>query len=300
MTDEFLTDDFLTVRDILRHAVSSFRRAGLAFGQGTGDAVDEAAFIALEGLDLPIDDVNPRLDARLAVSERRRLLELIRARIETRKPAAYLLNKAYIQGLPFYVDERVIVPRSFLGELLAGGPNDLIDSLEGASSALDLCCGSGCLAILAARRFRDAAIDACDISADALEVAERNVADYGLEDRVALHLGDLFAPIGKRRFDVIVSNPPYVDAEAMAELPPEFIAEPRLALAGGEDGLDVVRRIIAEAPDHLTPHGGLLCEIGRGREILEAEHPDLEFLWIDTAQSEGEVFWLSAAALGVA
>ncbi|MEQ1931977.1 MAG: 50S ribosomal protein L3 N(5)-glutamine methyltransferase [Parvularculaceae bacterium] len=238
------------------------------------------------------------IDARLLAGERRRLADLIAARTETRRPAAYLLNRAYIQGLPFFVDERVIVPRSFIGEIIAGDDGlPFTDDPGAAASVLDLCTGSGCLAILAARAFANADIHASDISADALEVAERNVGDYGLEDRITLHCGDLFAPIGKMRFDLIISNPPYVDAEAMAELPPEFGAEPRLALAGGEDGLDVVRRIIAQADAHLTPAGGLLCEIGRGREILEAEFPGLECLWLDTEESEGEVFWATHDAL---
>jgi ribosomal protein L3 glutamine methyltransferase len=293
-----VSDELLTVRDFFRHAVSEFRRAELFFGHGATNALDEAAFIVLEALALPIDDINPWLDARLLATERTRLLELIKSRAETRRPAAYLLNKAYIQGEAFFVDERVIVPRSFIGELLAGGPIfPFTEDMESVASVLDLCTGSGCLAILAARTFANADIHGADISADAIDVAERNVADYGLEDRITLHCGDLFAPLGKKRFDLILSNPPYVDAEAMAELPPEFRAEPRLALSGGEDGLDIVRRILAEADKHLTPAGGLLCEIGRGREILEAEFPGLELVWLDTEESEGEVFWATHEAL---
>ena len=269
-----MSDELLTVRDFFRYAVTEFRRAELHFGHGGADAVDEAAFIVLEALSLPIGDINPWLEARLVADEKKRLSELIASRVATRRPAAYLLNRAYIQGEGFYVDERTIVPRSFIGELLAAGlPLPFAEDPEGVASVLDLCTGSGCLAVLAARAFANADIHATDISADALEVAERNVADYGLEDRITLHCGDLFAPLGKKRFDLIISNPPYVDAEAMAELPPEYAAEPRLALAGGEDGLDIVRRIVADADRRLTPQGGLLCEIGRGREILEAEYP---------------------------
>ncbi|NWG71854.1 MAG: 50S ribosomal protein L3 N(5)-glutamine methyltransferase [Parvularculaceae bacterium] len=293
-----MTDELATVRDFFRYAVSQFRRGELHFGHGASNAADEAAFMVLEGLSLPINDINPWLEARLLAAEKKRLLDLIAARVETRKPAAYLLNRAYIQGAPFYVDERVIVPRSFIGEMLASGlPLPFAEDRDSVASVLDLCAGSGCLAVLAARAFANADIHATDISADALEVAERNVADYGLEDRITLHAGDLFAPLGKKRFDLILSNPPYVDAEAMAELPPEYRAEPRLALAGGEDGLDIVRRILAEADRHLTPEGGLLCEIGRGREILEAEFPGLDLIWLDTEESEGEVFLATYEAL---
>lgn len=294
-----MSADFLTVRDFFRHAVSEFRRAGLAYGHGTSDAVDEAAFIVLEGLDLPIGDINPWLDARLSPPERSRLAELVAARVATRKPAAYLLNKAYVQDAAFYVDERVIVPRSYIGEILAAGvPASPLALVPGRiERILDLCTGSGCLSILAARTFADAEIDAVDVSRDALDVAERNVADYGLEDRVRLHVGDLFAPLGAARYDLIISNPPYVDAEGMARLPAEFRAEPALALAGGDDGLDIVRRILDAAPEHLTPSGALLCEIGRGADILEADYPELEFVWLDSEESVGEVFLLQASAL---
>jgi ribosomal protein L3 glutamine methyltransferase len=229
---------------------------------------------------------------------------VIARRVTSRKPAAYLVNKIYMRGLPFYVDERTIVPRSFIGELLDshfGGENDeggsLIDDPGAIESVLDLCTGSGCLAVLAARSFPQARIDAVDISKDALGVAARNIADYGLGERIKLHRGDLFGPIGEARYDLIISNPPYVDAEGMAELPRECRAEPKLALDGGADGLDVVRRILKEARRHLTSKGGLLCEIGRGREVLESAFPQLPLLWLDTEESEGEVFWVGAADL---
>jgi ribosomal protein L3 glutamine methyltransferase len=242
--------------------------------------------------------------ARVTAAESAKLLDLIEARVTTRKPAAYLVNKIYMRGLPFYVDERVIVPRSFIGELLDshfggdGEAGSLIDDPMAVERVLDLCTGSGCLAILAAQHFPDAVVDAVDVSKGAIEVAARNVADYGLEDRLTLHRGDLFAPLGDSRYDLIISNPPYVDAEGMAALPPECRAEPKLAFDGGTDGLDVVRRILSEAADHLTPGGGLLCEIGRGRERIEAAFPGLPLLWLDTEDSEGEVFWISAADLG--
>ena len=291
-----MTGDLATIRDFFRHAATSFARAGLVFGHGATNAIDEAAFLILEALSLPIDDINPWLDARLTEDERGRLSALIEARIKTRKPAAYLVNKAYIQGVPFFVDERVIVPRSYIGEIL-GGEAAFLPPAEDVGSALDLCTGSGCLAILAALAFPDAAVVGADLSADALAVAARNVGEHGLDDRVRLVEGDLFAPLDLRKFDLILANPPYVDAAAMSAFPPEYRAEPSMAHAGGADGLDLVRRIIAGARAHLTEGGGLLCEIGSGRDILERDFPELPFLWLDTEDSEGEVFWLTRADL---
>jgi len=296
--------DFVTPRDFLRGAVSLFRAHGLVFGHGTTDALDEAAFIILEGLSLPIDRLEPFLDARLLPAERARLAGLIHDRVTTRKPASYLLNQAYVGGVPFYVDERVIVPRSFIGELLrtglfsGDGASSLIDP-EHVTSALDLCTGSGCLAILMAQAFPHAMIDAVDLSPDALDVAKINLDASGLSDRIGLVEGDLFAPLKGRRYDLIITNPPYVGAQVMSDLPPEYAHEPEMALGSGEDGLDIVRQILASAGAHLNAGGGLLCEMGEDREILEAEFPDLPFLWLDTEQSSGEVFWLSAEALGV-
>jgi ribosomal protein L3 glutamine methyltransferase len=291
-----MTGDLATIRDFFRRAVTSFTRAGLVFGHGATNAIDEAAFLILEALSLPIDDINPWLDAHLTADERGRLAALIEARVKTRKPAAYLVNKAYIQSVPFYVDERVIVPRSYIGEILAGDAA-FLPPAEDVGSVLDLCTGSGCLAILAAFAFPDAAVVGAELSAAALEVAARNVRDHGLEDRVMLIQGDLFAPLGARKFDLILANPPYVRAEAMTAFPPEYRAEPAMAHAGGADGLDLVRRIIADARAHLTGAGGLLCEIGSGRDILERDFPDLPFLWLDSEESEGEVFWLARADL---
>jgi ribosomal protein L3 glutamine methyltransferase len=295
--------ELLTLLDFMRYAVSRFSEARLAFAHGTTDPVAEAAFLICEALHLHPDQFESFANARVTAAEGKHILDLIGRRVTTRKPAAYLVNKIYMRGLPFYVDERVIVPRSFIGELLdshfAG------DDGEGASlmdpfnveSVLDLCTGSGCLAILAARHFPNATVDAVDISKDALAVAARNVADHGFEDRVALHRGDLFAPLGNKRYDLIISNPPYVDAEGMAALPPECRAEPKLAFDGGADGLDIIRRILDQAGTHLTPEGGLLCEIGRGRENLEMAYPQLPLLWLDTEDSEAEVFWIAAADL---
>ena len=296
--------ELVSLLDFVRYAVSRFLEAGLIFAHGTTDPVAEAAFLVCETLHLHPDQFEMFATARVTAREARAILEVIERRVITRKPAAYLVNKIYMRGLPFYVDERVIVPRSYIGELLeshfAGDRDEggsLIDDPLAIESVLDLCTGSGCLAIFASLNFPNAGVDAVDISKHALDVAARNVADYGLEDRVNLLRGDLFAPVGGRQYDLIISNPPYVDAEGMAELPPECRAEPKLAFDGGADGLDLVRRILGEAGQHLTPEGGLLCEIGRGREVLEAAFPQLPLLWLDTEDSEGEVFWIGAADL---
>jgi ribosomal protein L3 glutamine methyltransferase len=293
---------FVTPRDWLRYAIGRFQAEGLAFGHGATTALDEAAYLILEGLRLPIDTLDPFLDARLLHSERRRLETLIEARATTRKPAAYLVNRAYIQGVPFYVDERVIVPRSYIGELLMTAlseDNPLTGDPGEVLRVLDLCAGGGSLAILAARVFPNAAIDAVDLSADALAVAKRNVEEHKLVARVRLLHGDLFQPVAGERYDLILTNPPYVDAKALAAFPPEYAAEPRLAHAGGEDGLDVVRRILAETPEHLTPGGVLICEIGRARHLVSRDYPGLPFVWLDTEESTGEVFLLRASDFAV-
>lgn len=289
--DQILAD-LETLRDWVRYAVTRFSKAGLVYGHGTSSAVDEAAFLVLRSLDLPPDELAPWLDARLTRAERKTLLALIDARVETRTPAPYLLGEAWIKGHKFYVDERVIIPRSFIGELLEDGLAAVVSEPESVERVLDLCTGGGSLAILAALAFPNASVDAVDISLDALAVARHNVADYGLEDRIRLIDSDLFANLAGERYDLIMSNPPYVDAEAVASFPPEYKKEPVLAHAGGEDGLDLVRRILAEAPRHLAPEGQIVVEIGRGRAILESDFPDLPFLWLDTEGSEGEVFAL--------
>jgi ribosomal protein L3 glutamine methyltransferase len=288
-------ETFLTPRDWLRYAVGRFLSAGLAFGHGATTALDEAAFLILEGLKLPIDTLDPFLDARLMRHERARVSDLIEARATTRKPAAYLLNRAYIKGVPFYVDERVIVPRSLIGELVMtafADDNALTGDPASISTVLDLCAGGGSLAILAARVFPNARIEAVDSSAGALDVARRNLEEHGLCDRIALKRGDLFAPVKDAQYDLILANPPYVDAATMAEFPPEYAAEPKIAHAGGADGLDIVRRILNEAPAHLTADGALVCEVGGGRAQLEREFPHLPFVWLDTEETEGEVFLL--------
>ncbi|MEK9279735.1 MULTISPECIES: 50S ribosomal protein L3 N(5)-glutamine methyltransferase [unclassified Bradyrhizobium] len=296
--------ELVTLLDYVRYGVSRFVEAKLAFAHGTTDPVAEAAFLVSEALHLRPDQFEVFANARVTAAEGKIILDLINKRVTTRKPAAYLVNKIYMRGLPFYVDERVIVPRSFIGELLEshfggdGEAGSLLDDPSAVGRVLDLCTGSGCLAILAAHHFPNAVIDAVDISKGALEVAARNVREHGLEHRVTLHRGDLFTPLGDDSYDLIISNPPYVDAEGMAALPPECRAEPKLAFDGGFDGLDVVRRILRDAPKHLAPQGGLLCEIGRGRELLDEAFPELPLLWLDTEESEGEVFWIAAADLG--
>jgi ribosomal protein L3 glutamine methyltransferase len=297
--------ELLTLLDFVRYAVSRFIEAKLVFAHGTTDPVAEAVFLVCESLHLHPDQFEAFATARVTVAEGRKILDLIERRVTTRTPTAYLVNKIYMRGLPFYVDERTIVPRSFIGELLDshfGGDDDatggsLISDPASVERVLDLCTGSGCLAILASRNFPNAEIDAVDISRDALEVAAHNVADYGLQQRLTLHRGDLFKPLGDKRYDLIISNPPYVDAEGMAGLPRECRAEPKLAFDGGADGLDIVRRILDEAAAHLTPDGGLLCEIGRGRGQLEAAFPQVPLLWLDTEESDGEVFWIGAGDL---
>ena len=293
-----------TLLDFVRYAVSRFQEAKLVFAHGTTDPVAEAAFLIGEGLHLRPDQFESFATTRLTRLEAEQVLALIERRITTRQPAAYLVNKIYMRGLPFYVDQRTIVPRSFIGEILdshfgaeSDGESPLIDDVGSVGRVLDLCTGSGCLAILAARAFPHASIDAVDLSPDALQVAARNVADYGLDGRITLYQGDLFTPLGDNSYDIIISNPPYVDAEGMANLPRECRAEPPMAFDGGRDGIDLVRRILEQARAHLTPQGGLLCEIGRCRDAIEVAYPELPLLWLDTEDSEGEVFWIAAADL---
>ena len=292
--------ELTTILDHVRYAVTQFRAAQLVFAHGTTDPPAEAAFMVCEALHLPPHRFDAFAAARVTLDEQKKIFDLIETRIRTRKPAAYLMQKAYLRGIPFYVDERAIVPRSYLaeildGELFAGEDSSLIDDPRAVERVLDLCTGSGCLAVLAALRFPNAAVDAVDISADALAVAARNITAHGLEERITLREGDLFGPVSGARYDLIVSNPPYVDAAGMAALPPECRHEPSVALDGGPDGIAVVRRIIDNAPRHLTADAGLLCEVGRDRQILEKTYPKTRFLWLDTEESTGEVFWLDAA-----
>jgi ribosomal protein L3 glutamine methyltransferase len=284
--------DLVTLRDWLRYAVTRFGEAGLAFGHGTTNAYDEAAYLLLHVLHLPLDRLEPFLDARLTQSERVRVAEFMERRIDQRVPAAYLTHEAWLGDFRFYVDQRVIIPRSFIAELLPDGLAPYVGEARDVAAILDLCTGSGCLAILLAHGYPHAEIDAVDISSDALAVAQRNVSDYGLADRINLIRSDLFANLPERTYDLIISNPPYVTAVAMANLPPEYRHEPPLALAAGEDGLDAVRAILKDAPRFLEPGGTLVVEVGHNRAAVELAFPRLPFVWLETEGSAEGVFLL--------
>ncbi|MGX7002765.1 50S ribosomal protein L3 N(5)-glutamine methyltransferase [Caballeronia sp. KNU42] len=288
---------FTTVRDLLRFAVSRFTAADLSFGHGSSNAFDEAAYLVLHTLHLPIDTLDPFLDARLLDTEIDAIMKVIERRATDRVPAAYITNEAWMHGHRFYVDERVIVPRSFIGELLQDGLQPYVQDPDEVSRVLELCTGSGCLAILAAQAFLNADIDAVDISAPALEVAHKNVDDYDLDSRVALYEGDLFAPLPVGRYEVIITNPPYVNALAMQTLPAEYRHEPELALAGGADGMDIVKRIVGEARKWLTEDGVLVVEIGNERANVEATLGGLDIVWLSTSAGDDNVFLIQAADL---
>lgn len=285
-----------TVRDILRFAVSRFNEAGLHFGHGSDNAHDEAAYLILHTLSLPLDMLEPYLDAKLLDSEKEEVLGLIEKRVTERVPVAYLTNQAWQGDFDFYVDERVIVPRSFIYELLGEPLAPWIEHEELVHRALDLCTGSGCLAVQMAYHYPAAEIDAVDLSLDALEVAAINVEDYGLEERINLIHTDLFEGL-EGTYDLIVSNPPYVDAESVEALPEEYLHEPELALGSGSDGLDATREIILNAAKFLNPKGVLLVEIGHNRDVLEAAYPELPFTWLETSGGDGFVFLLTREQL---
>lgn len=285
-----------TVRGWLDATVGRFNKAGLHFGHGSTNAYDEAAYLVLHTLKLPLDELDSVLDRPLAPGEIEALESIVRRRVEERIPLAYLTREAWLGEFRFYVDERAIVPRSYIAELLIDGLHPWVGDDQSVSKALDLCTGSGCLAILLALAFADAQVDATDLSADALEVAAINVAEYGLRDRVHLTRGDLFAGLAGR-YDVIVSNPPYVNRESMQRLPQEYRAEPQMALAAGEDGLEIVRRLLAQAGAHLNERGVLVVEIGHNRDALEQAFPRLPFTWLETSGGDGFVFLLTAQDL---
>lgn len=290
--------ELVTLRDFLRWSVSRFNEAGLHFGHGTQNAYDEATYLLLHALHLPQERIEVFLDAALTESERQTVHAVLERRIRERIPAAYLTREAWLGDFPFYVDERVIVPRSHIAELLLDEPlAPWITDPDAIDSALDLCTGSGCLAILLAHAFPNARVDAVDISADALEVAARNVNDYELGDRIELIRSDLFAGLADRRYDIIISNPPYVTGESMRTLPEEYRHEPVLALASGEDGLDAVRGILAGAHAHLKPNGILAVEVGGNRAIVEKAFPRLGFTWLESESGEGMVFLLQREQL---
>jgi len=281
-----------TMRDLLRFAVSRFNQAGLFFGHGSNSAYDEAAYLILHALHLPLDQLEPFLDARLTTDEIDQTLNILERRIIERKPAAYLTREAWLGDYSFYVDERVIVPRSFLAELLQNRLEPWIEDPDNIQNALDMCTGSGCLAILMAHAFEQADVDAVDISGDALAVAQKNVTDYHLEDRVHLVQSDLFSALTGRRYDLIISNPPYVTAESMAGLPAEYRHEPVNALASGPDGLDATRRILEHASRYLTERGVLIVEIGYNRDALLSAYPQTPFTWLETGAGDEYVFLL--------
>ncbi len=289
--------ELMTVRDLLRFAVSRFNEAQLFFGHGSDSAHDEAAYLILHTLKLPLHALDPYLDARLTGSERGAVLEILARRISTRMPAAYLTHEAWLGEHRFYVDERVLVPRSFIAELLREDLAPWIGDAEAIGSALDLCTGSGCLAILAALSFPNATIDAAELSTEALEVAKRNIRDYQLGERVRPLFSDMFGGLKGRSYDLIVSNPPYVTGESMRALPAEYRAEPALALGSGEDGLDHVRTILAEAAEHLNPGGLLVVEVGFNREGVEQAFPELPLTWAETSAGDGIVFLITREEL---
>ncbi len=286
------TSELHTVRDWLRYTVSAFNEAKLSFGHGSASAYDEAAYLILHTLHLPLDTLDPFLDARLAPDEKNALLALLKQRVEKHVPAAYLTHEAWLGDFRFYVDERVIVPRSFIAELLREQLAPWVEDAENIGNVLDMCSGSGCLAILAAHAFPNARVDAVDISQDALQVAQRNVADYGLEARITLIQSDLFASLKGKKYDLILSNPPYVDEPSMATLPQEYRHEPQLALGSGKDGLDATREILKNAAGCLNPSGILIVEIGHNRAALEAAYPKLPFTWLDVEAGDEFVFML--------
>lgn len=297
-TNYFLdTDALITVRDWLRFGISRMNQAQLHFGHGTTNALDEAAYLILHTLHLPIDNLEPFLDACLTEVEREDIRDVFDRRVNQRIPAAYITHQAWLGDLSFYVDERVIIPRSFIAQLLRERLIPWVADPECVTSALDMCTGSGCLAIMLAEAFPNADIDAVDISPEALTVAERNVAEYDLTDQITLIQSNLFATLGDQQYDVIITNPPYVNAPSMTELPAEYLAEPELALASGEDGLDHIRTILHHAAEYLYPRGILIAEIGHNRDLLEAEFPNLPFTWIETAGSDEYVFVVSKEQL---
>ena len=291
---------FSTLRDVLRFATTRFNGAGLFFGHGSSNAFDEAAYLLLHTLKLPLDRLDPFLDARLLPEEVGALLKVIERRAAERVPAAYITHEAWLGSYRFYVDERVIVPRSFIAELIPEQFVPFVSDAEEVASVLELCTGSGCLAILLADAFENARIDALDLSEEALAVAQRNVADYQLQDRVVLLQSDLYDALPpETRYDLIVSNPPYVNAGSMTNLPPEYRCEPQMALAGGDDGMDLVRRIVEGARARLKPRGVLVVEVGNERAHAEAAFPELEMTWLSTSAGDDMVFLVTAEQLGV-
>jgi ribosomal protein L3 glutamine methyltransferase len=292
-----MTHPYHTLRDLLRHAVTRFMTEGLFFGHGSSSAYDEAAYLILHTLKLPLDKLDPFLDARLLPEEITAVLAIIDRRTSERLPAAYLTNEAWLTDYRFYVDQRVIVPRSYIAELIPEHFQPWIGDAWNVHNVLELCTGSGCLAIMLADAFPNAQVDAVDLSTDALEVAKRNVEDYQLEKRVHLIHSDLYEKVPAKKYDLIISNPPYVNSTAMASLPAEYRHEPNMALAGGRDGMDLVRRIVKEAKHRLTAKGMLIVEIGNEFAHAETAFHDLGLTWLSTSAGDASVFLLTADQL---
>jgi ribosomal protein L3 glutamine methyltransferase len=284
--------DLTTVRDWLQFAIGQFKKARLAYGHGTDNARDEAAYLLLHTLRLPLDRLEPFLDTVLTATQRQRAAALFDRRITERAPAAYLTHEAWLGDNRFYVDERAIVPRSHIAELLRESLAPWVADRKAIRRGLDLCTGAGCLAILMAAAFPSARIDAADISADALAVARRNVRDYRLQRRVRLMRSNMFSRLGRDRYDLIVCNPPYVPSAAMRTLPVEYRHEPRAALAGGTDGLRFVRVLLTRASSHLIEGGLLVVEVGDGRRAVEHAFPRLPLTWVATSAGEDFVFFV--------
>lgn len=288
-----LTEELLSIRDWLRFTVSRFEEAEIFFGHGTDNSYDEAVWLVMSALHIPLDTIENFLDARITEQERKYLSSLIERRITERTPTAYLLQEAWLQGFKFYVDERVIVPRSFIAELLQNDLNPWIEFPEMIESAADICTGSGCLGVLLANSFPNATIDVIDISPDAIDVANINIANYGLQDQITAIESDMFTAIKGRTYDLIISNPPYVDAPSMAQLPTEYQREPQLALGSGHDGLDHTHTILREAAKHLNDNGILIVEIGHNRDALLQAYPEVQFVWLEVSSGDEFVFLLS-------
>lgn len=295
--DTSARQELLTVRDLIRYGVSRLNGAQVSFGHGSDNAWDEAVYLVLHALHLPPDTLDPFLDARVLAEERGRVLDLLDRRVTERVPAPYLTNEAWLRGRRFYVDKRVIVPRSPIAELLDDSLAPWVANPETVENVLDMCTGSGCLAVLSALAFPFAHVDGVDISASALEVALNNVAAYNLQDRLFLHCGDLFDKLAPRQYDVIVCNPPYVNHNSMSLLPAEYRHEPHLALAGGDDGMDLVRRILRDAPRYMAPEGVLVLEIGHERAHFEAAFPELQPVWLDSAEASDQMVLLTREQL---
>lgn len=289
-------DTLTTARDFIQWGASRFDTAGLVFGHGTDNALDEAAALVMHVLSPGQAFTEALLERVLTASERARLVQLIESRIETRKPVAYLIHEAWFAGLPFYIDERVLVPRSPIAELIADRFMPWIAPQQ-VSAVLDLCTGSGCIGIACACAFPEARVDAVDISPAALAVAQRNVGRHGLGERVRLLESDLFAGLAEERYDVIVSNPPYVPEQEMMTLPREFRHEPALGLVAGTDGMDIVARILRDAADHLTASGILIVEVGYSQPALESRYPEVPFLWLEFEHGGDGVFLLEQRQL---